>query len=77
MYWAPRGGWALPYITYTGMCRPTGRDFEAPGLERGIHTGTYPPEKYPSAPPPGTGPHSIQRFIRKTHFLSFPKAIFR
>ena len=27
----------LPYITYTGMCRPTGRDFEAPDLERGIH----------------------------------------
>ena len=31
------GGGVLPYITYTGMCRPTGRDFEAPDLERGIH----------------------------------------
>ena len=43
------GGVVLPYITYTGMCRPTyitstgtcaaqrGRDFEAPDLERGIH----------------------------------------
>ena len=31
------GGRVLPYITYMGMCRPTGRDFEAPDLERGIH----------------------------------------
>ena len=31
----PWGGGALPYITYTGMCR--GRGFEAPDLERGIH----------------------------------------
>ena len=31
------GGGVLPYITNTGMCRPTGRDFEAPDLERGIH----------------------------------------
>ena len=31
-----RGG-VLPYITYTGMWRPTGRDFEAPDVERGIH----------------------------------------
>ena len=31
------GGGVLPYITYTGMCRPTGCDFEAPDLERGIH----------------------------------------
>ena len=33
----PRGGGVLSYITYTGMCRPTGRDFEAPDLERAIH----------------------------------------
>ena len=33
----PGGGGVLPYITYTGMCRPKGRDFEAPDLERGIH----------------------------------------
>ena len=32
----PLGG-LLPYITYTGMCRPWGRDFDAPDLERGIH----------------------------------------
>ena len=32
-----RGGGVLPYITYRGMYRPTGRDFEAPDLERGIH----------------------------------------
>ena len=30
-------GGVLPYNTYTGMCRPAGRDFKAPGLERGIH----------------------------------------
>ena len=32
-------GGVLPYITYTGMCRPAqrGRDFEAPDLEWGIH----------------------------------------
>ena len=29
-------GRVLPYITYMGMCRPTGRDFEAPDLEWGI-----------------------------------------
>ena len=35
---APGGaGGVLPYITYTGMCCPKGRDFEAPDLERGIH----------------------------------------
>ena len=34
----PRGGGGvLPYITYTGICRPRGRDFEAPDLEQGIH----------------------------------------
>ena len=31
------GGGVLPYITYTGMCRQRGRDFEAPDVERGIH----------------------------------------
>ena len=30
------GGRVLPYITYMGMCRLTGRGFEAPDLERGI-----------------------------------------
>ena len=32
-----RGRGVLPYITYRGMYRLTGRDFEAPDLERGIH----------------------------------------
>ena len=34
-----RGGGerVLPFITYMGMWCPTGRDFEAPDLERGIH----------------------------------------
>ena len=32
------GGGVLPYITYTGVCAAQrGRDFKAPGLERGIH----------------------------------------
>ena len=71
MYWAPRGG-ALPYITYTGMCRPTGRDFEAPGLERGIHTGTYPPEKYPSAPPPRDWASFYSEIYPKDSLLIIP-----
>ena len=36
LYFKPGGG-ALPYITYTGMCRTKGSWFEAPDLERGIH----------------------------------------
>ena len=31
------GGGVLPYITYTGMCRQRGRDFEALDVEWGIH----------------------------------------
>ena len=30
------GGGILPYITYTGMCRPTGYPFQRRFLERGI-----------------------------------------
>ena len=31
------GGGVHPKITNRGLYRPTGRDFEAPDLERGIH----------------------------------------
>ena len=34
-------GGVLPYITYTGMCRLRGCDFEAPDLERGIIFRTH------------------------------------
>ena len=54
------GGRVLSYITYTGMCHPTGRNgvsilggflFLSTGCQFGVPGGTYQPKKYPGAPP--------------------------
>ena len=71
MDWNPQGGGGgvLPYITYTGMCRPMGLwfwSFLKIFLERGANlesraAHTHPKNTQVPPPPPGLKPSSLNK----------------